>query len=219
MSPTPPKPIPKNPKKPTPVEVHIPHKHQIPIWMHDFIEKVTDVRDDSHCGFRVIAVLHNLIVDDHTLVMYNLSKELIGVENARYRKTVNDDRRYKEVLDALSYAGIGNAPWDKWMTMPDMGFLIAQKFNQAVVMLSIGLGSSSTSFPLCGPPPLPSISPLMSLAYVNDNQFMALKLKDDCLIPPTYNLWRQHHREDVDSWPDSYASRMVDYNELSREAG
>jgi len=65
MSPTPPKPIPKNLKKPTPVKVHIPHKDQIPIWMHDFIEKVRDVPSDGHCGFRAVAVLRNLTVDDH----------------------------------------------------------------------------------------------------------------------------------------------------------
>ena len=71
-------------KKPTPVEVHIPHKDQIPIWMHGFIEKVTDVPSDGHCGFQAVAVLRNLTVDDHTLVRYNLYKELIGVENVRY---------------------------------------------------------------------------------------------------------------------------------------
>ena len=50
MSPTPPKPIQKNSKKPTPVKVHIPHKDQIPIWMHDFIQKVTDVPGDAIVG-------------------------------------------------------------------------------------------------------------------------------------------------------------------------
>ena len=43
VSPTPP--------KPTPVKVHMPHKDEIPIWMHDFIQKVTDVPGDGHCGF------------------------------------------------------------------------------------------------------------------------------------------------------------------------
>jgi hypothetical protein len=103
MSPTPPKPIPNNLKKPTPVEVHIPHKDQIPIWMHDFIEKVTDVPDDGHCGFRAVVVLPNLTVDDHTIVWYNLYKDLLGVENAHYRRMINDDRRYKEVSNSLSY--------------------------------------------------------------------------------------------------------------------
>jgi len=210
VSPTPP--------KPASVKVHIPHKDQISIWVHDFIQKVTDVPSDGHCGFRAVAVLRNLTVDDHQIIWYNHYKELVGVENARYQRVINDDRRYKEVLDALSYAGIGNAPWDKWITMPDIGFLIAQKFNQPVVVLSIGLGRSTTYFPLCGPPPT-CIGRLMCLAYVNDNHFMALDLKDDCLIPHTCNLWRQHHREDADSWPDRYDSRMVDYNELSRAAG
>lgn len=129
---------------------------------------------------------------------------------------INNDRRYKEVLGVLSYTGIGNVPWDKWMTMPDMGFLIAQKCNQPIVVLSTGLGPSATYFPLCGPLPPPSISPLMCLAYVNDNHFMALDLKDGCLIPPTCNLWRRHHQDDADNWPDRYVSRMVDYNGLNQ---
>ena len=81
MSPTPP--------KPTLVKVHIPHKDQNPIWMYDFIQKVTDV---PHCGFRAVAVLRNLIVDDHQIVRYNLYKELVGVGNAHYRRMINDDR-------------------------------------------------------------------------------------------------------------------------------
>jgi len=198
-------------------KVDIPHKDQIQILMHDFIEKVTDVLGDGHCGFRAVAVLRNLTVDDHQIVWYNLYKELAGVENARYRRMINDDRRYKEVSNALSYGGIENAPPGKWMTMPYMGFLIAQKFNQTVVVLSIG--KSETYFPLCGPPSPPSIDPLMCLAYVNDNHFMALDLKGDCPIPPTSALWRRYHREDVDTWPDRYASRMADYSELSRAAG
>ena len=70
-------------------------------------------------------MLRNLTVDDHQIVWCNLYKELVGVENAHYRRMINGDTRYKEVSNALSYGGIGNAPRDKWMTMPDMGFLIA----------------------------------------------------------------------------------------------
>jgi len=108
--------------------------------MHDFIQKVEEIPGDGHCGFRAVAVLHNLTVDDHQLIWYHHYKELVGVENARCRRMINDDRRYKEVSDALSFAGIGDAPLDKWMTMPDMSLLIAQKFNQTVVVLSIGKG-------------------------------------------------------------------------------
>ena len=113
MSPTPPKPIQKNSKKPTPVKVHIPHKDQIPIWIHDFIEKVTDVLGNGHCGFRAVAVLHNLTVDDHQIICYHLYKEFVGVENARYRRMINNDRQYKVVSDVLSFSSIENAPPDK----------------------------------------------------------------------------------------------------------
>jgi len=123
ISPTPPKSIPKN-LKPILFKVHIPQKDQIPIWMHDFIEKVNDVPSYGHCGFRAVAVLHNLTVDDHQIIRYHLYKELTSVENAWYRRMINDDRRYKVVYDALSFSGIGNAPPNMWMTMPDMGFLI-----------------------------------------------------------------------------------------------
>jgi len=77
ISPTPPKLIPKNPKKPTPVKVNIPHQDQIPIWMYDFIEKVRDVPGDGHCGFRAVAVLRNLSVDDHQIVRYTFTKSLL----------------------------------------------------------------------------------------------------------------------------------------------
>ena len=58
----------------------------------------------------------------------------------------------------------------------------------------------------------------MCLAYVNDNHFMTLDLKDDCPIPHTSALWRRYHREDADTWHNRYVSRMADYNELGRAA-
>lgn len=62
MLPNPSKPIPKNPKlipknpNPNSVKVNIPHKDQIPIWMHDFNENTVDVASDGHYGFCAVAV-------------------------------------------------------------------------------------------------------------------------------------------------------------------
>ncbi|AES82174.2 hypothetical protein MTR_7g109380 [Medicago truncatula] len=190
MSPNPSKPNPKNPNSIS-VKVDIPHKDQIPIWMHDFIEKVVDVADDGLCGFRAVAGLRSLSVDDHQMICYHLHKELTGEGNVCYRQMINDDRQYKEVLGALTFFGIGLAPPDKWMTMMDMGFLIAQKYNDTVVLLSTKKGQFVTFF-LYG---------------------------DDCPIPPTWPLWRQHARDDAKSWLDRYISRMTDYNELFRAKG
>jgi hypothetical protein len=88
---------------------------------------------------------------------------------------INDDRWYKEVLGALTYCGIGHAPPDKWMTTPDMGFIIARRYNHVVVLLSIEKGRSETFFPLCGEPP--HTERLMCMTHVNDNHFMIIYLR------------------------------------------
>ncbi|AES86780.1 hypothetical protein MTR_4g014760 [Medicago truncatula] len=56
----------------------------------------------------------------------------------------------------------------------------------------------------------------MCLAHVNDNHFMMVYLTDDCPIPPTSVLWKQHRQEDAKSWDERYVDRMIAYNELSR---
>jgi hypothetical protein len=93
-----------------------------------------------------------LSVDDHQMIRYELHKELIGEGNARYMQMINDERRYKEVLGALTFSNFGPAPPDKWMIMPDMRFLIVQKYNHVVVLLSTQKGRSGTFFPLWGEP-------------------------------------------------------------------
>jgi len=89
---------------------------------------------------------------------------------------IGADRRYKEVLGALTFCGIGHAPPDKWMAMPDMGFLMAQRYKHVVVLLSIEKWRSETFFPLCGA--LSHKERSMCLAHVNNNHFMIIYLKD-----------------------------------------
>jgi hypothetical protein len=67
-----------NPPKPILVKVHIPHKEQIPQWMHEFIKKVVDVTSDGYCGFREVSGLRNLSANNHQMICYQLHKELIG---------------------------------------------------------------------------------------------------------------------------------------------
>jgi hypothetical protein len=100
------------------------------------------------------------------MICYQLHKELIGEGNARYRRMINDDKRYQEVLGALTYFGIGYTLPDKLMTMSDMGFLVAQKYNHAVVLVSTQKGRSANFFPLFGEPPL--VERLMCMTHVND---------------------------------------------------
>jgi len=105
--------------------------------MRQFIEKVVDVVGDGHCGFRTVAGLRNLIIDDDHMIHYQLQKELTDEENEHCRKLIGADRRYKRILGTLNFFGIGPAPPDKWMIMSDMSFIIAHRYKHVVVLLSI----------------------------------------------------------------------------------
>lgn len=101
-------------------------KNKSDIGCMTLLKNVVDVAGDGHCGFRAVAGIRNLSVDDHQMIRYQLHKELIGEGKAHYRRMINDDRQYKEVLGTLILFGIGLAPPKKWMTMQDMSFLITK---------------------------------------------------------------------------------------------
>ncbi|CAL5205558.1 unnamed protein product [Lathyrus oleraceus] len=72
---------------------------------------------------------------------------------------------------------------DKWMTIPDMRYPIACRYNVIVVFQSKRL---NITFPHCH-----------NSTYVNNNHWVQLKLKPDFPLPPVTNRWRQNCTEDA----------------------
>jgi len=66
--------------------------------MHEFIEKMVDVAGDGHCGFRAVAGLRNMFVDDYQIICYQLLKELNGENSEHYRRLIGSDKQFNEVL-------------------------------------------------------------------------------------------------------------------------
>ncbi|KAH7844065.1 hypothetical protein Vadar_023844 [Vaccinium darrowii] len=52
------------------------------------------------------------------------------------QKVSGGEERFDELHHRLDYFGDGPAPNDKWLTMPDMGHIIASAFKVALVFLS-----------------------------------------------------------------------------------
>jgi len=69
---------------PHPVKADFPNKDKIPSFMHEFIEKATNGAGDGHCGFRVVASIHDMYFDDYQIIDYQLLKELTGNNNECY---------------------------------------------------------------------------------------------------------------------------------------
>jgi len=62
--------------KPHSVQVDILDKDIISYYMHQFIEKVVNVVNDSHFGFRAVADQHDMHIDDLHIICLELLREL-----------------------------------------------------------------------------------------------------------------------------------------------
>jgi hypothetical protein len=79
--------------------------------------------------------------------------------------------------------------------LPDMSFLVAQKYNTRFVLLTRH-GYSKTFFPLEGEPL--NREKLLCIGWMNDNHFMQIHLKPDSPIPQTSRMWDKHHLKSAD---------------------
>ncbi|MCI56012.1 receptor-like protein kinase, partial [Trifolium medium] len=93
--------------------------------MHPFIENVIDIAEDGHCGFGAVAGLIGENEDAHQMIRLDLTVEL-KMHSKRYIEVFGGgEERLNQIKDALIPEHLGRALEDKWMIMPDMGFLIA----------------------------------------------------------------------------------------------
>ncbi|GJW84557.1 FAR-RED impaired response 1-like protein, partial [Tanacetum coccineum] len=102
--------------------------NQFPRIFHAFIDRVQDVKADGNCGFREIVVGLRLHEDEWSTIRYRLLHEL-NMHHQQYVSMFGADV-YNNVRDRLNFFNIDEcAPMIKWMSMPEIGILIALHFN------------------------------------------------------------------------------------------
>jgi len=63
--------------------------------------------------------------------------------------------------------GSSFAPPDKWLTLPDMGHIVATYYNRPVVEITnLDIGVSKTFYPIRGRPPVNPKSHIMCLGLI-----------------------------------------------------
>ena len=120
--------------------------------MRPYIEGIVDVIGDGHCGFRAIAEFVGLTEESHVMVRRALIKELKEHRN-KYIEIYASEHRYNYILDGLHPPKNASsfAPPDKWLTLPDMGYIVETCYNRPVLeMTTLDIGVSETFFPLRG---------------------------------------------------------------------
>ncbi|KVH89345.1 hypothetical protein Ccrd_008666 [Cynara cardunculus var. scolymus] len=115
---------------------------------------------------------------------------------------------FNYIWKTVDFSGIGFAPMDKWMSMPDTRLVIASFYRRPVVFIS--MVGSSTCFPLwSGPHESESTSPIVIARVGGGSHFINLLLREGCPIPSTHPQWRRYRIDRPSAWEDMYSSRQM----------
>jgi hypothetical protein len=152
---------------------------------------------------------------NHVLVRHALINELKN-HKSDYLLIFGTEKRFKLILDGLhpptSRSGI--AFEDKWLTLPDMGHIIAICYNRVVVYLTLPeKGICETYFPIRGALPLNPHSNITCLCLILGH-FLQVLLKEDCPLPPSCMEWMNNKIGETEKWHFAFIDRQAAFKDL-----
>ena len=179
----------------------------IPEIFHPYITNIHDVRGDGNCGFRSIAVCLGYDEDQWPYIRRELLDELLSSYPTYSRVFYGID----EILTSLSFWE-SPAPKQHWMTMPETGILIANRFGVIIHLLTNG--GSMTCFPLWKGPEEFQYHRVFTISHVNNNHYVMVQLEGEYPMPPISALWTRNKIPSAVGWQTMYMSRLKFYKKL-----
>ncbi|XP_028117454.1 uncharacterized protein LOC114315086 [Camellia sinensis] len=150
-----------------------------------YIKFVKDVAADENCGFRAIAASIGHTEDDWAQVRRDLLDEL-HTHKEEYITLYRSYERFEELTSILSDFE-DSLGYTHWMTIPDMGHLVASCYN--LVLYHLSLQQCLTFLPL-RTVPVPQLDRReIAIAFVNENHFVQVLLQPDHPVPPIATDW------------------------------
>ncbi|XVF71181.1 hypothetical protein PTKIN_Ptkin12aG0015800 [Pterospermum kingtungense] len=181
-----------------------------PSFIQQYVVDIIDVKSDGHCGFRAIAALLGFGEDDWSQVRKDLITELSNFRSF-YDSFYGSDAIVAELLDALS-CFIIPAPCKNWMTLPDMGHLVATRYN--VVLVHISKKQCFTYLPLRSSPPSLLQHREIVIGFVDNNHFVQVSMHPNSPIPPIVPNWRSFRHECAVGWEALYLRRIEAFDSI-----
>ncbi|GKD46876.1 FAR-RED impaired response 1-like protein [Tanacetum coccineum] len=179
--------------------------NQFPRMFHAFIDRVQDVKAGRNCGLRATTVGLRLHEDEWPTIRYRLLQEL-NMHHQQYVSMFGADV-YNNVRDRLNFFNIDEcAPMIKWMSMPEIGILIASHFN--VILHTITNLGFQTYLPLRSSPPPWHQHDFISLGFVNNGHYVCLFLKEGYPLPTVATQWFRFKSDCATSWITPYMERI-----------
>ncbi|KAL8483604.1 hypothetical protein ACS0TY_026333 [Phlomoides rotata] len=149
------------------------------------ISGTKDVLGDGYCGFRCVAELVGFPQESWGRVRGELYHEL-SKNCELYERVFIEKKRVDKILEALNWYD-ETAPKKKWFMLPEMGHLTASYYNVALITLSSA--QSLTFLPIRSSIPNDVVPKVICIAFVNDNHFIQVHLKDGHPLPPVVLQW------------------------------
>ncbi|KAL7251152.1 hypothetical protein ACSBR1_013060 [Camellia fascicularis] len=151
-----------------------------------YIKHVKDVSPDGHCGCRSIASLIGRGEDHWVEVRHDLLQEL-HTYNDLYTKLYGSFKRIEVLAHSLTCFDAKPARTEYWMTMLDMGHLIASSYN--IVLYHFSAQQCLTFLPLRSDPLPPLDCTEISIGFHERKHFVELFMEQDHPIPPIVSNW------------------------------
>ncbi|XP_028071173.1 uncharacterized protein LOC114273561 [Camellia sinensis] len=182
----------------------------LPVGLKPYIRLIKDVDADGNCGFRAIAGLIGFTEAEWGQVRRDLLQEL-HTHIDHYTHLYGSHDRIEELTHILSYFE-PNPGYHRWMTMPDMGHLIASCYN--VVLYHLSAQQCLTFLPLRSVP----ISQLQRreivIGFVNGNHFVQVFMLPGHPVPPIATNWCKFHHSCATGWDTAYSRRIEHFKEV-----
>ncbi|XP_052730471.1 uncharacterized protein LOC108324622 [Vigna angularis] len=179
---------------------------------HPFIVDVVDVVADGHCGYRCIVALLGLGEDSWPIIRNDLYKELSQWRD-EYASLVGGYDRLEELRNSLLVQSQSTANRNKWMTLPDIGYAIANRYN--VILVCMSSSQNYTIFPLRSTPPSDiSQHRLICIGHVHRCHFVQVKLQEGCPFPMVNIISSTHYYPEARACSFIYTSRMQTFAQL-----
>ncbi|CAK8536513.1 unnamed protein product [Lathyrus sativus] len=182
---------------------------QFPNHIRSYIDDVVNVVSDGNCGFRVIASLHGFGEDGWAMVRRDLGLEIIHNERSSLYANLFTDQ-LAVVRESLMIDEVGPQPPHKWLTLPDMGYVITNRYNVVLVCLGI---ECWTFFPMTT-----SFSPnvaIYCIGFVNRNHWVQVNMKEGFPLPPVTIDWKKFRSPAATSWMLGFAGRLQHWQQLT----
>ncbi|XP_058750746.1 uncharacterized protein LOC131623740 [Vicia villosa] len=169
---------------------------------------IVNVRDGGNCGYRAIAPLYGYGTDGWSMVRRELEKEIIGPRSKLYEELFGV--RLSQVRKLFVIGFLGQQPPDKWMTLLDMGYVIANRYN--VVLVSLGYPGLSYF------PKTSAHSPnayIYCIGFLNGNHWVQVNMNERFSLPTVTTDWKKYRTKDATSWMVGFAGQFQHWQRLT----